>query len=340
MLSDNIRMYRKSMNMSQDELAEKLEVTRQSISLWETGQTQPSLDNIVSLAKIFNISTDELLKGNNSETSATVQQNVSPEENKKKYILPVCIVFIMVAVVTLILWLSGNSDSAEKDVSDSNKDVTGNKSQITEELSENQDDAEKTGDESTATEDVSTDVAESDEAEQEITNSESTVASKNDLYGYLKNFVITGGTLNGDYCFISKPADSYGGYAADDFSLYYWGDTDTVEFCLHRVIDETLSINFYLFVPKSGNQDYTYLSSCYYRDSGEALYEAKGTIHAPSFTRNYPLTCTNYIGSADVQNDFMEISRQGICETLDCLKNFVVVEGLDYSFSDMGFVNY
>ena len=58
MLGDNIRKYRKLNNMSQDELAEKLEVTRQSISLWETGQTQPSLDNIVALAKIFNITTE------------------------------------------------------------------------------------------------------------------------------------------------------------------------------------------------------------------------------------------------------------------------------------------
>lgn len=41
MLSDNIKNYRKKNNMSQDELAEKLGVSRQSISLWETGQTQP-----------------------------------------------------------------------------------------------------------------------------------------------------------------------------------------------------------------------------------------------------------------------------------------------------------
>ena len=43
MLSDNIKNYRKKSNMSQDELAEKLGVSRQSISLWETGQTQPTI---------------------------------------------------------------------------------------------------------------------------------------------------------------------------------------------------------------------------------------------------------------------------------------------------------
>ena len=40
MLAENIRKYRKEKNMSQDELAEKLGVSRQSISLWENGQTR------------------------------------------------------------------------------------------------------------------------------------------------------------------------------------------------------------------------------------------------------------------------------------------------------------
>ena len=51
MLSDNIRNYRKENKLSQDELAEKLGVSRQSISLWENGQTQPTVDNIIALAR-------------------------------------------------------------------------------------------------------------------------------------------------------------------------------------------------------------------------------------------------------------------------------------------------
>ena len=61
MLAENIRKYRKEKNMSQDELAEKLGVSRQSISLWENGQTQPTIENIIALAKIFNVSTDAIL---------------------------------------------------------------------------------------------------------------------------------------------------------------------------------------------------------------------------------------------------------------------------------------
>ena len=82
MLSDNIREYRKRNNMSQDELAEKLGVSRQSVSLWETGQTQPTLDNIIALAKIFNISTDAIL-GNNVEDKKQ-QEEPQPDENRPK----------------------------------------------------------------------------------------------------------------------------------------------------------------------------------------------------------------------------------------------------------------
>ena len=48
--------------MSQEELANKLNVTRQSISLWETNQTIPTLDNLIEMSNIFNISLDELCK--------------------------------------------------------------------------------------------------------------------------------------------------------------------------------------------------------------------------------------------------------------------------------------
>ena len=47
--------YRKKAGLSQEELGYKLNVTRQSVSLWETNQAQPSLENLIALSKIFNI---------------------------------------------------------------------------------------------------------------------------------------------------------------------------------------------------------------------------------------------------------------------------------------------
>ena len=69
MLGDKIRQHRKLNHFSQEELAEKLGVSRQSISLWENNQTQPTVENIVVLAKLFHISTDELLASNNDINS-------------------------------------------------------------------------------------------------------------------------------------------------------------------------------------------------------------------------------------------------------------------------------
>ncbi len=59
-LGERILKYRKKAGISQEELADKLNVTRQSISLWETDQTVPSLDSLITLASIFDISLDEL----------------------------------------------------------------------------------------------------------------------------------------------------------------------------------------------------------------------------------------------------------------------------------------
>lgn len=316
MLGDNIRKYRKLNNMSQDELAEKLDVTRQSISLWETGQTQPTLDNIVALAKLFNVSTDELLSADGSEPHASNAPTAPKQQEPKKkpqILFGVLCVALAAALVALALILLGGVDRSEND----------------EDVGETQSSAATTsaGDTTEAETEADDTAAESDEAEK-------------DIFGYLKNFAIENGTINGDYCYYSKSADNYGGYASESFSLYYWGDTNKVDFCLHSVIDDTFSINFYLYVPRDNSGNYEYVSSYYYRDNGESLYEARGTIRAEEFTENYPLSCSNYYGSADKQNDFMEISRQGICDLIRCLSEFIEVENIEYSFEEFGFLKF
>ena len=48
-------------NLSQDELADKLFITRQGLSRYEHGQSVPSIDSLITLSKVFNVSIDELL---------------------------------------------------------------------------------------------------------------------------------------------------------------------------------------------------------------------------------------------------------------------------------------
>ncbi len=88
-LAEKIMMLRKQNSWSQEELAEKLDVSRQSVSKWESGASIPDLDKIIKLSGIFSVSTDYLLKDELeditfSETEDTYDdkkvRNVSIEE--------------------------------------------------------------------------------------------------------------------------------------------------------------------------------------------------------------------------------------------------------------------
>ncbi len=60
-VGENIYRLRKEMGMSQEELAERLFVSRQTISLWEKDQTVPTIDNLIRLKEVFNVSVDKIL---------------------------------------------------------------------------------------------------------------------------------------------------------------------------------------------------------------------------------------------------------------------------------------
>ena len=61
MFSDNLIELRKIHKMSQEELAERLQVSRQTISKYETGESLPDIDKCKQLADIFNVSLDDLV---------------------------------------------------------------------------------------------------------------------------------------------------------------------------------------------------------------------------------------------------------------------------------------
>lgn len=72
---------RKSKHLSQEEVAEKLNVTRQTISKWETDQSTPDFDKIIPLCELYEITADELLKGETSEKSNTNLGNSQVEDD-------------------------------------------------------------------------------------------------------------------------------------------------------------------------------------------------------------------------------------------------------------------
>lgn len=62
-VGENIKKMRKKLKITQDELAEKLSVTRQAVSNWENGKTEPDIETLTKMAQIFDISIDELVDG-------------------------------------------------------------------------------------------------------------------------------------------------------------------------------------------------------------------------------------------------------------------------------------
>ena len=74
-IGQKIRSLRENQHMTQQELADQLCIARQSVSRWETGSSQPTFDNIVSLGEIFNVTIDELLHAD-AELLARLRQPV------------------------------------------------------------------------------------------------------------------------------------------------------------------------------------------------------------------------------------------------------------------------
>ena len=78
-LADKIVSLRKKAGWSQEELAEQLGVTRQSVSKWEGAQSIPDMDKVVQMSRLFGVTTDYLLKDEPEEqTAAPVEEESSP----------------------------------------------------------------------------------------------------------------------------------------------------------------------------------------------------------------------------------------------------------------------
>lgn len=72
MLGDNIKELRQRRGYSQQDIADKLNVTRQTVSSWELNRTEPTMGSIEALAKLFNCKKSELIDGRDSPEPLTI----------------------------------------------------------------------------------------------------------------------------------------------------------------------------------------------------------------------------------------------------------------------------
>ena len=102
-LGENILSYRKKNGLSQEELGEKVDVTRQTISNWELGETSPNSDQLKALSQALNVSIDELLD-NDIENVVVSRLKVTEKQQKsiKKILKGLLIGFIGFLIVDII----------------------------------------------------------------------------------------------------------------------------------------------------------------------------------------------------------------------------------------------
>ena len=81
-LGNRIKELRKAQNINQDELAEKLFVSRQTISNWENYKSYPDIQSVLLLSEIFNVSVDQLLKGDVEKMERIITEQTQADINK------------------------------------------------------------------------------------------------------------------------------------------------------------------------------------------------------------------------------------------------------------------
>lgn len=140
---DNLKIIRKNKKMSQEELAEKVNVSRQSVSKWETGEAYPEMNNILELCKIFNCKINDLVHEDMSDISsldAEIVMKVAKLNEKKQkqvkalshtisligkigsIVLKVAIAFVIASMV-LMPYIAANIKVTEDKVTITNDNI-------------------------------------------------------------------------------------------------------------------------------------------------------------------------------------------------------------------------
>ncbi len=101
-LSNQIKKYRGKLNLSQEALAEKVYVSRQTISNWETGKNYPDIHSLLLLSNVFNVSLDELIKGDVEIMKEEIKQEEIQKFNSLAGIYAVLLIACAITPIPLL----------------------------------------------------------------------------------------------------------------------------------------------------------------------------------------------------------------------------------------------
>lgn len=107
--SEKLQKLRTNEKLTQEELAEKLYVSRAAISKWESGRGYPSIDSLKAIAKYFHVTIDELI--GTEEIVDLARQDI--RDSRKKYTSLICGILDCLTLLLLFLPVFGNGSAAE-----------------------------------------------------------------------------------------------------------------------------------------------------------------------------------------------------------------------------------
>lgn len=81
-LGERIKNYRQKAGLSQEQLAEKINVSRQAITKWENDSGIPDIDNLISLSKVMGLSLDELVMGEKENDISDIKRSAINQRNR------------------------------------------------------------------------------------------------------------------------------------------------------------------------------------------------------------------------------------------------------------------
>lgn len=104
-ISAQIKKFRTGMNLSQEELAERLYVSRQTISNWETGKSYPDIHSLLLLSTLFQVSLDELVKGDIEMMEEEIKETEIKKLRAYSKVLTGLMAAMVLSAVPLSAWL-------------------------------------------------------------------------------------------------------------------------------------------------------------------------------------------------------------------------------------------
>ena len=104
-LGKQIKVYRQKAHLSQEELANRVYVSRQTISNWENDKSYPDVNSLVLLSEIFQISLDKLIKGDIEVMKDVIQKEEIEKMNRYGRIYTIMLIATVVSAAPLFMWL-------------------------------------------------------------------------------------------------------------------------------------------------------------------------------------------------------------------------------------------